>query len=124
MHRQAQVVGAVQRLRLQPRLRRRFRQRRDLHVARPGIALGQAGLQSGEIRAGRQQPQLQRHGQHDALAERAIRRQEHGPLRQARMALDFRRVLVRQAQTVDLERRLRRRVRPFVGVHAGAPPPE
>ena len=30
--------------------------------ARPGIALGQAGLQSGEIRAGQQQPQLQRHG--------------------------------------------------------------
>ncbi|MDT4821170.1 hypothetical protein FQZ97_543330 [compost metagenome] len=78
-------------------------------------------MQALAVHARRQQAQLQRHGQDDALAEGAVRGYEDRPRRQAGVPFDFRRVLVRQAQPIKLERRPLRSAGPFVGVHAGAP---
>ncbi|MCY1196742.1 hypothetical protein D9M72_80920 [compost metagenome] len=94
--------------------------RDHLHVRRAGIVAVQAIVQPLGVHARGQQAQLQRHRQHDALAECAVGGHEDRPLRQARVLFDFRRVLVRQAQPIELERRPLRPVRPFVGVHAGA----
>ena len=117
MHRQAQVVGAVQRLRLQPRLRRRFRQRRDLHVARPGIALG-AGLQSGEIRAAGSSRSCS--GTVSTMPWRNAPYDGRNTGRCVRPAWRWiSGVCLCAGPDRRLERRLRR-VRPFVGVHAGA----
>ncbi len=59
-------------------------------------------MQCGAIHAGCQQPQLQGHRQHDALAERTIRRDEDGTLREPGVLLDLRGVLVREFQTIYL----------------------
>ncbi|KAG1248077.1 hypothetical protein G6F65_019815 [Rhizopus arrhizus] len=118
--RQPQIIGAVERLGIQMRERRGFLAVHNLYMRRAGVVPLQAVMQLLAGHAGRQQAQLQRNRQHDALAERAVRGHEHGTLRQARVRFDFRRVLVRQTQSVQLERRTFRAVRPFIGVHAGA----
>ncbi|MNI86949.1 hypothetical protein D3C73_1440920 [compost metagenome] len=100
--RQAQVVGAVERLRIQMRVAGGFLARHHLHVRGRRVVLVQAGMQLFAVYPGRQQARLQRNRQHDALAERAVGRHEHRALRQPRMGFNLGRVLVRQAQAVQL----------------------
>src|SRR5690606_21696790 len=51
----------------------------------------------------RQQTQLQRNGQHYALAKSTVRGNEKWTLRQSRMVLDLWRMLVRQPKAINLK---------------------
>ncbi|EIP86246.1 hypothetical protein A33K_17336 [Burkholderia humptydooensis MSMB43] len=99
---QVHVVRTVQHLRVQVFQGARFVQRQDSYVSYLGIVACEACVQRGAIHAGRQQPQRQRHRQHDALAERSIRGDENGTLRKPGVLLNLRRVLVREFQAIDL----------------------
>ncbi len=66
---------------------------------------GQRGMQVGRAGAAGQGVQVQRNGQHDALAVVAVGRQEDRPHLQAGMVLDLGHMLVVQAQAVHLQRR-------------------
>jgi hypothetical protein len=88
-------------------------------VAGAGEVRLQRGVQACRRGAGRQQPQVQRHGQHDALAEGPVGRHEEGPLREAGVVLDLGHMLVLQRQAVDLNA-ARCGARAFVAVDACA----
>ena len=72
-------------------------------MGRSGIVAGEACVERGAIHVGGHQPQREGHRQHDALAERTIRGNEDGTLREPGVLLDLRRVLVREFQAIHLE---------------------
>ena len=117
---QAQLVGAVEGLRVQVLGFLRLRQVHDLHMGRARKVPRQAGMQLFSGGTCGQLAQMERDGEHDSLAERSIRREEKRPVRQPGMQGDFRGVLVLQPQAVDLERRGAGGPRALVFFHAGA----
>ncbi len=90
-------------------------------MGRIGVVLHKAFMQPLPVHARRQQAQLQRYGQHDALAKSTIGRDKHRPLQQAALLLDLRNMFVRQAQTINLKCRHLRRALPFKFLHPDPP---